>query len=261
MSTEWYWAQDGEQHGPLAEEELRKRFVVGDLPKETLVWSDGMSDWAPASRVAALTAPMAPPPPPPSRGVPNAEPAVATAGAGAQGPSVRAATSDSSQAARRAWARFAARSIDLALPLLAALLFGLWPSEEDYVGRMLMSVGGMAVWIFLEPLFLMRSGMTPGKWLFRVRVVHADGRFLSYLEGLKRGAQAVVMGLGAGFPVLSLVMPALAFRDYTVNGSTPWDRSGRFEVQHGQIGTPQKAVLAVLLMVLVLSLLAQPTAG
>jgi len=258
MNTNWYWAQDGEQHGPLPEDELRERFLGGELPGDTLVWSDGMSGWAPATRVPGLTEvpPIAPPPPP------VAQPRIAPASAGAAPmPSVSSVRAGAAVANRRAWSRLGARFIDLNLAsALAVSLIGM-PDLANTMEVLVTTLVGVLMWVFIEPVFLSRNGMTPGKWLFRVRIIHAENRFLTYGEGLKRTAQVVAMGMGLGLPIVSLVMLALAYRELTVTGSTPWDRKGSVDVQYGARGSTQKAILAIVVMIVVLSFLGQAPAG
>jgi hypothetical protein len=260
MSTNWYWAQDGEQHGPLPEDELRERFLGGELPGDTLVWSDGMAGWAPATRVPGLTEtpPIAPPPPPPKL----AQPSIAPAAAGAPSmPSMQGVRAGATVATRRAWSRFGARFVDLNLAsALAISLIGV-PDLANTMQVLATTLIGCLMWVFIEPLFLSRNGMTPGKWLFRVRIVHSENRFLTYREGLKRTVQVLTTGMGLGLPIISLVMLAIAYRELTVTGATPWDRSAGVEVQHGVMGSTQKAVLAIIVMIVLLSMLSQPAAG
>ncbi|QDU83581.1 hypothetical protein Pla163_06800 [Planctomycetes bacterium Pla163] len=50
----WYFEQGGESRGPITESELRDKFEDGELGRGTLVWCEGMEDWAPARSVAGL---------------------------------------------------------------------------------------------------------------------------------------------------------------------------------------------------------------
>ena len=42
----WYYAVNQEQKGPVSEEEFQALVAAGTVQPETLVWRDGMSDWA-----------------------------------------------------------------------------------------------------------------------------------------------------------------------------------------------------------------------
>ncbi|MGJ8672921.1 GYF domain-containing protein [Rubritalea sp.] len=46
----WYFTLDGQQAGPISQQELSKKFN-GELPTDTLVWKQGMSSWKSASEV------------------------------------------------------------------------------------------------------------------------------------------------------------------------------------------------------------------
>ncbi len=64
---EWYLARDGQQHGPLSENEMRAFVDLGHLRQGDLIWRAGFPDWRPAPEVFAIhatppvPAPMAPP--------------------------------------------------------------------------------------------------------------------------------------------------------------------------------------------------------
>jgi uncharacterized membrane protein len=60
--SDWYYAVDNEQKGPINESELKANFATNKLPTDTLVWKDGMDNWAPANQVPAFS--FRPPPAP-----------------------------------------------------------------------------------------------------------------------------------------------------------------------------------------------------
>lgn len=53
--SDWYYAADNEQKGPINESELKAHFATNKLPVDTLVWKDGMDGWAPANTVPAFS--------------------------------------------------------------------------------------------------------------------------------------------------------------------------------------------------------------
>lgn len=63
----WYYIEQGQQCGPLTDDELRERVAAGTLRPEDYVWTEGMADWVPASQIQGLQWPgsATPPPPPP----------------------------------------------------------------------------------------------------------------------------------------------------------------------------------------------------
>jgi len=62
MATQWFYARGGQQQGPVSFEELQQLAASGQVQGGDLVWSEGMSNWSPASSVANLmpNAPAAP---------------------------------------------------------------------------------------------------------------------------------------------------------------------------------------------------------
>ncbi len=44
--TEWYYAEGQQRQGPLPVQEIRQRFQRGQLSLDTLVWREGMAQWA-----------------------------------------------------------------------------------------------------------------------------------------------------------------------------------------------------------------------
>ena len=60
--SDWYYAADNEQKGPINESELKTNLASGKLPADALVWKDGMDNWTPANQVPAFTFRPAPTP-------------------------------------------------------------------------------------------------------------------------------------------------------------------------------------------------------
>lgn len=42
----WHYAKDGEQKGPVTEEELKQLFESGQISSSDLVWKEGMAEWS-----------------------------------------------------------------------------------------------------------------------------------------------------------------------------------------------------------------------
>ena len=68
QGRQYYAAIDGKQAGPFSPGALEQQIAGGAVTKETLVWTEGMSDWAAAGSVEAVSEMFgaAPPPLPPS---------------------------------------------------------------------------------------------------------------------------------------------------------------------------------------------------
>ena len=74
--SDWYYAADNEQKGPVNESELKANLASNKLPADTLVWKDGMDNWTPASQVPAFTFRPAPTPAAVQPGAAKADPDV-----------------------------------------------------------------------------------------------------------------------------------------------------------------------------------------
>lgn len=60
----WFVASNGQQTGPFDHDALRRQAQAGQLTRESLVWSEGMSGWQAAGQVGALLTLFASTPPP-----------------------------------------------------------------------------------------------------------------------------------------------------------------------------------------------------
>ena len=55
--SDWYYAENNEQKGPVLESELKGLLASHKLPAATLVWKEGMANWTSAAHIPSLTAP------------------------------------------------------------------------------------------------------------------------------------------------------------------------------------------------------------
>jgi hypothetical protein len=61
-SRSWFFATDGQQHGPYSEDQFRDLIASGDIRADTYVWSEGMAAWQFAGDVPGLLSGGARPP-------------------------------------------------------------------------------------------------------------------------------------------------------------------------------------------------------
>lgn len=54
MSENWFYAQNGQQIGPVTAEQIREAVGEGSLDHADLVWRDGMAQWTPIASIAEL---------------------------------------------------------------------------------------------------------------------------------------------------------------------------------------------------------------
>lgn len=56
MASEWFYARDGQKHGPYSSPQLRAMAQSGELLRTDLIWKEGMADWRPAGETTQLFA-------------------------------------------------------------------------------------------------------------------------------------------------------------------------------------------------------------
>jgi len=49
MDKQWFYAIDDKQLGPVSNKDLVQKLSRGEISRETLIWSEGMTNWAPLS--------------------------------------------------------------------------------------------------------------------------------------------------------------------------------------------------------------------
>jgi len=54
--SDWYYAENNEQRGPVLEADLKGLLASNKVPADTLVWKEGMANWTPATEIASLQA-------------------------------------------------------------------------------------------------------------------------------------------------------------------------------------------------------------
>jgi hypothetical protein len=59
----WYYSKNGQQLGPISEQELSSKSSSGEISARDLVWKEGMSDWKPLGEVMRFTPSGIPPMP------------------------------------------------------------------------------------------------------------------------------------------------------------------------------------------------------
>ena len=52
--SDWYYAENNEQRGPVIESDLKGLLATHKLPADALVWKEGMANWTPATQVLSL---------------------------------------------------------------------------------------------------------------------------------------------------------------------------------------------------------------
>lgn len=146
----------------------------------------------------------------------------------------------------RPWVRYWARMFDIYSAAIvggiAVVIFN--PDAFNEKGSdQLFALAVIFAWVFIESLFLSTTGTTPGKWLFRIRLIARSGQKPDYSTAISRSFKVWWRGLGIGFPLASLITLILAHGKLMKNGTTTWDRDDGFTVLHERIG-PLRVIIA-----------------
>lgn len=62
MDDAWFWESNGERCGPVSEDRIREMLEQGEIGVDSLVWCEGMEDWAPLSSTDLNQRTRRPPP-------------------------------------------------------------------------------------------------------------------------------------------------------------------------------------------------------
>ncbi|RYD32648.1 MAG: RDD family protein [Verrucomicrobiaceae bacterium] len=203
---QWYYNEAGQQRGPVPETELKNLLATNRINLATLVWREGMPQWAAAGSVlAADVSPYASP-------ASEAPPEIDWSGYQPSGKQVRP------------WVRYWARTSDF---LFFSLIIGLFLGvvAPDAVVGIPDTVFGLILLVifnFVEPLFFVIFGTTPFKALLNVRVRNNDGSRLTYARALNRVFKVWFRGSGLGIPLVTLITHIHAYTDLNQKGITSW---------------------------------------
>lgn len=63
---QWFYAEQGQQQGPVPEDRIVEMLRSGQLPAATRVWTAGHNEWTPARKIEKLAPPALSPPPIPA---------------------------------------------------------------------------------------------------------------------------------------------------------------------------------------------------
>jgi len=230
----WYYAEAGQQAGPVDDTQLQDLVRTGRVQASTLVWREGMTDWRPYQEVAAGAGVNLPPPP-------TISPLPRTAGAPSEAvcaecgrifdkgnmiqvgdlfvcatckPVVMQKLAEGAKIGATSlnyagfWIRFGAKIIDgliIGVPFAVVYLVFFFGSFQ---AGMQPGVGFRPnPWIYLvqfgffagraayETFFLGRFGATPGKMACGLKVVTRDGQPIGYGRAVGRFFGEILSGL------------------------------------------------------------------
>jgi uncharacterized RDD family membrane protein YckC len=195
----WFYVENGSQQGPVTEYELRSLRSSGKLTSSSLVWRDGMENWAPYDQsLGDETEVLATPP------AIAADTAVEV-------------QSDEPMRYAGFWIRAGAKIIDslilgaiqMAVFVVFMIVTGVGGAITESAGSgpsdavsLLIGLGAMVLWLFMIVLsigyptyFHGRYGATWGKMALGIKVVSPDGGNISYMRSFGRAFAEILSGM------------------------------------------------------------------
>lgn len=130
------------------------------------------------------------------------------------------------------WRRFFARALDLFLVgtlvrFFYSLLFDVSIlAPTVFVTKLLLAALTLLIVVIAEPLMLHRWGTTPGKWVFRLRLVQENGATLDRADAFGRTLNVLLAGCGLTIPLASFVTHILSFYRESKDIPQPWAVEG-----------------------------------
>lgn len=279
MNKDWFYAENGDQNGPISEDELVTKFKSLELPLKTLVWQYGMGEWKEADQLENFSILKYTPPPLPDNAevaadvtemrfepatplpppLPRTKTKTGIPKFLMEQKPVEASTVDflgnkSAHNEIRPWSRYWARFIDYSFYLVLGIIFMIvmlavfGGSQTGYtIGSAIWFAVFLGGWVLIETSLISSIGTTPGKWLFKVKVRNLDGSILSFKQALKRTVHVWFSGTGLGIPLVCLCTHIGSYNKLTSSGITAWDENGGYQVSTKKLGVV-RTIIAVTLI-------------
>lgn len=230
----WHYVDQGQQAGPVTDEQLLQLFQSGKINPDTLVWHEALPEWTTYHQATQGWKPeLAPPLPPVSAetvSVPNGNetvcaecgklfPVSETIRFGkasvcatckpiflqklSEGAQIN--TGELNHAGF--WVRFAAKFVDgliLGVPFVIVYLGVMFPLISHNHGKppqslvflpWILQFGFMGIQMVYQVFFLGKYGATPGKMACKLKVVTADGEKIGYGRAVGRFFSEILSGM------------------------------------------------------------------
>lgn len=169
------------------------------------------------------------------------------------------------------WRRFFARTLDISIysmlwSIVLIFVFHVNIVRRSSLGNIFDVFISLALMLFLEPLWLHLSGITPGKAIFGLRIESPDGRLLSYGEGLKRTWAVLGTGMGYNIPFYNIVRLCKSYKLCSENETQPWDDNISYTIKdnkeyRGVIFVGAHALILTVIFLAALTLKFPPNRG
>lgn len=274
--SEWYYAEGQQRQGPVEDEVIRQLFQRGQLTLDTLVWREGMSQWAELrTRVDELqlqtlaaaatssgidlrgdyaaidngTAPL------PGTGPLSASPYSAPASAVGMASGV---VTGAEVVYAGFWKRVAAYVVDslllgvasMVVSFATTLLTFAGSSNMQMAGQLVGSVLGLVIGLAYYAWFhASTGGATPGKMAVGIKVVRTSGERISLLRAVARYFATLLSGL---ILLIGYIMAAFTQRKQALHDMLcdtlvvdKWAFTDQPQLQRPELGTVTVAILVV----------------
>lgn len=222
----WYYVENGQQRGPVSEEDLRALAQNGSIQPDTLVWRQGQVSWIPFNEAFKITA-----------GAPGAAPAPALASVSEAGAAEVVCTecgrifkadevfhhgnSSVCAACKPAflqrlkegapiasgqtfvyagfWIRFGAKILDNIILLVLCYVFKLLvilvlSAANPIAAVVVAGLSELVILVIYDTFFIAKYGATPGKMALKLKVIQPDGSPVSYGRACGRAFAELLSG-------------------------------------------------------------------
>lgn len=113
----------------------------------------------------------------------------------------------------------------------------------------------VALMLLIEPILLATVGTTFGKALLRVRVLHKDGRKLTYVESIKRTWLVLLKGNGLCIPLLNLYCNYRSYSTLEKGSALSWEKSTDTKTEILPLTRLGAAVFMLLFLAVILAII------
>lgn len=192
MERQWFYAVNGQQNGPISEDEFVRLFQENHLSADTLVWTEKLPGWVAASSVKELWDSRQVTVPPPLQGnVPLSPDRGLYAGF---------------------WKRFAACLIDsiilgvggMVIGFVFGLIYGVATGSAKGVELFGNIIGIIIGWLYYAACESSATQATPGKMALGIKVTDLAGMRISFGSASGRHFGKIISGLCLGIGYLSV---------------------------------------------------------
>ena len=277
--TSWWYAENGQQFGPIDQNSLTLHFRAGKITPQTLVWREGMAQWQNLASVPELRILMAPPvpsmPPIPQRAPPPAalqpqQHAIPQARPTAPANTYAANYAQPYQSPQAVGAmqqvatsgnvavlgeRYFARCFDfwiallfLIVPYVILCVLGFGKLLNEYTGTVVLVETLLA--FVVDALIYAIFGNTMGKALLGLRVVRSDGSKPDAGHYFVRNLQVWLRGYAMGIPPFNFFMMLIQANRINKTQTVSYDRSSGDQVITRPVSFSRKAIFALLYAVM-----------